>query len=55
MLRADLESNGEKGNPFSPEQVVLLSLEILAGGHFQRTQGDLSGAGWSTVHTLFYK
>ena len=55
LLRDDLEKANNAGVPFSPEQIVCLSLDILGGGHFQRTQGALSGSSQASVHNLLYK
>ena len=45
----------QRGQPFSPAQVVCCGLNILGGGHFQRTEGVCSGATTSTAHTLLYR
>ena len=55
LVRGDLEKESDRGSPFSPEQIVCLSLDILGGGHFQRMEGVASGCTKSTVNLLLYK
>ena len=55
MVRGSLERGMNRGCPFSPEQTVCLALEIFGGGHFQRTEGDLTGCTKSTAHQLLYR
>ena len=43
-----LTPQDQHGNSLTVPQIVCLSLEQMAGGHFQRTQGDLLGVGTST-------
>ena len=52
LVRGSLENQQNRGLPFSPGQIVCLALEILGGGHFQRTEGDLTGCTKSSAHNL---
>ena len=55
MVRGSLENGENRGSPFSPEQTVCAALEMFGGGHFQRTEGDLTGCTKSTAHKLLYR
>ena len=56
LVRGSLErEEGGKGLPLSPDQTVLLGLDILAGGHFMRTQGELTGCCKATAFNHLYR
>ena len=50
LSRAD-----QRGRPLTPEDIVLLSLDILRGGQFMRTQGVMAGCAKSSVFNLLYE
>ena len=39
LVRGDLEKENNLGLPFTPEKITCLSLNILGGGHFYRSEG----------------
>ena len=55
LVRPKLSRHDQRGRPLSPEQIVLLSLDILGGSHFMRTQGVLAGCCTAAVFKNLYE
>ena len=43
LVRGDLEKESDHGSPFSPEQIMCISNDILGRGRFQRMEGVALG------------
>ena len=54
ILTDQLKHDDQRGNPLNPLQQVLICLNILGGGHFQRTGALVAGVAQSTANRIFH-